>query len=1037
MWLLPPELTERVFCLLLVDDDGDEPDELGLATGTLAAASLLPLPLVCKGFAAAFRSDVLWEHLLQRCYFLPATATTTAAREDRSSDGCARQAVARAASSSSLTWGEWASRGGSEKGAATQVAHGGQTALLRSSVSSFVTLLADGRLGIVDVERPGKGEYSAASVVVAVPTGRVIQIAQTASLAVLLDEHGSVYESPLRTWSREWCTETQADPCTVLERVSLPDVFVTAVACGDTHTLSLSSHGVVFGWGDNSAGQLGDADVAPWSQPRVVTLPSDRGAPCGLAAGHRFSMIRTVQGAVLSCGANTRGQLGRLVSDSGDAAASHATFLPIGFENVRVNDAGVCCDTAISALDCGYDFCICVDERNQLVFSWGNGRDGQLGQGGNKKDMPLPKLVESMSGHGVVGVSCGRNFAAVRTAAGGVWTWGDNRRGQLGRSHKSVVGRQVKSLAAVYVSWIYCHDEDCYAICSDRSTTYTSVESPKVGSMHHRSPGGGRRGHRRHSPGGSSSSPSPKQCAMQLAVDSSPISQPDNHLAHAHNLGTSGNRAWSDKSWGTAWAHLSVPAQTSTAFFEVHIIDVQGAKRGGAKSRAGTVRVGWRCQNAHHELGGCRRSMGYGGTAKKVFRGKYEEYGAPFGVPGDAIGCLLSRAGDGGGVLFMVNGQVQGVAYNLRDCGLLSEPLFPAVACNKAEVEVRFSDFKYPFPFESTCTLPPPLSLEPSISSCTTTTATVEMHPHVHGFGAGRDDDRTQTRPQAQRDEMSTTPSCSASDVATPTVAQESPQPSLVWSSQETAGACQLQQTRVGVQKRQSQAKETDGGLPNSTRGPTCTDRGGLNDQVSRSTDEQQSYGDWVADTMSDSVRIHPEPSGDFAYHTIGRRKRGSGKQSHERRGHERKGNRRQTGAGAALPCEQTTEKLSQMVRAFALASESENGANVGGGEINEEMIGSMRGDPAPAPEAMRMRMPMGMSKAERQFVHEEARRLGLSSVSKGQGKSRHCVLLRQHVVLEADRCAQRQETALASFSTQGVLEPELEPEPEPEPELE
>jgi len=125
------------------------------------------------------------------------------------------------------------------------------------------------------------------------------------------------------------------------------------------------------------------------------------------------------------------------------------------------------------------------------------------------------------------------------------------------------------------------------------------------------------------------------------------------------------------------------------------------------------------------------------------------------------------------------------------------------------------------------------------------------------------------------------------------------------------------------------------------------------------------------------------------------------------------------------------------MVRAFALASESENGANVGGGEINEEMIGSMRGDPAPAPEAMRMRMPMGMSKAERQFVHEEARRLGLSSVSKGQGKSRHCVLLRQHVVLEADRCAQRQETALASFSTQGVLEPELEPEPEPEPELE
>lgn len=142
---------------------------------------------------------------------------------------------------------------------------------------------------------------------------------------------------------------------------------------------------------------------------------------------------------MLSCGANTHGQLGRPVSDDGNVSSTTSGFLPITFDDVRLNEADACCSTIISAIDCGYDFCVCVDEANDRVYSWGNGRDGQLGQGGNKRNMPFPKLVESMSGHGVVDVSCGLNFAAVRTVDGMVWTWGDNRLGQLGRSHKSVV----------------------------------------------------------------------------------------------------------------------------------------------------------------------------------------------------------------------------------------------------------------------------------------------------------------------------------------------------------------------------------------------------------------------------------------------------------------------------------------------------------------------------------------------------------------------------------------------------------------------
>ncbi len=286
MWLLPPELTERVFCMLLVDRTNE-----AVAGPALVCDCLLPLPLVCRSFAAAFRSSVLWEYVLQSCFFLPPESTVAAMR--RTSE-FARQACARATSSTCLTWGDWASRGGNEKGGAVQVVHGGPLALLRSSTSSFIGRMADGNLRIIDVDALGKGEYSAASVTVSVPTGRIVQIAQTAATCVLVDEHGSVHESPLQAWSREWCTESQADPCTVMERVPFTETFVTAVACGDAHTLALSAATCeCFGWGDNSAGQLGQATAPHWPEPRKLAVRTDQGTPCGLAAGHKFSVIRT------------------------------------------------------------------------------------------------------------------------------------------------------------------------------------------------------------------------------------------------------------------------------------------------------------------------------------------------------------------------------------------------------------------------------------------------------------------------------------------------------------------------------------------------------------------------------------------------------------------------------------------------------------------------------------------------------------------------------------------------------------------------
>eukprot|EP01051_Picozoa_sp_SAG22_P023332 SAG22_NODE_5974_length_923_cov_1.377427_1_plen_87_part_10 len=87
-------------------------------------------------------------------------------------------------------------------------------------------------------------------------------------------------------------------------------------------------------------------------------------------------------------------------------------------------------------------------------------------------------------------------------------------------------------------------------------------------------------------------------------------------------------------------------------------MDIGGKKDGGA-------RIGFRCAaGAHHDLGGCRRSLSFGSTGRRGWRGKHHNYGVPWARVGDVVGCLLCRrmpGAPGGAVGFFVNGVPCGV----------------------------------------------------------------------------------------------------------------------------------------------------------------------------------------------------------------------------------------------------------------------------------------------------------------------------------------------------------------------------------------
>ncbi|PHJ22345.1 atp-dependent rna helicase ddx1 [Cystoisospora suis] len=114
---------------------------------------------------------------------------------------------------------------------------------------------------------------------------------------------------------------------------------------------------------------------------------------------------------------------------------------------------------------------------------------------------------------------------------------------------------------------------------------------------------------------------------------------------------------------------------------------------------SGLVRVGWASRLGGFEIGKDDKSFGYGGTGKKSWNGRFEDYGIAFGQ-GDVVGCLLDRTTpEGGTVSFSVNGRFLGTAFILPK-ELRNSPLFPAVCGKNFDVRCRFTETDLEYPVE-------------------------------------------------------------------------------------------------------------------------------------------------------------------------------------------------------------------------------------------------------------------------------------------------------------------------------------------------
>jgi alpha-tubulin suppressor-like RCC1 family protein len=186
------------------------------------------------------------------------------------------------------------------------------------------------------------------------------------------------------------------------------------VGAGQGHTCGVRGAGVLFGWGRNTAANLGLGSTEPQQQRAPVRIGGDedwllvesgQDASCGIRTG----------GALYCWGENQWGTLG--TGDRGQRLEPAAVALDATWIDVSLDTFHACGVTEHGGLYC-----------------WGRNLEGQLGTG-DLEDRLVPELV----GEGFARVAVGRFHTCAISSDARVFCTGENGAGRLGLGHTEEV----------------------------------------------------------------------------------------------------------------------------------------------------------------------------------------------------------------------------------------------------------------------------------------------------------------------------------------------------------------------------------------------------------------------------------------------------------------------------------------------------------------------------------------------------------------------------------------------------------------------
>ncbi|KFZ26634.1 MAG: Regulator of chromosome condensation (RCC1) repeat protein [Candidatus Izimaplasma bacterium HR2] len=211
------------------------------------------------------------------------------------------------------------------------------------------------------------------------------------------------------------------------------DESISSIELGGGHSFALSSNDRVFAWGSNHSGQLGDGTTVDKNLPIDITSIFDLDSLetiTSISLGGSHSFVLSSDNIIFIWGRNFYGQVGD------DSTTNRYTPIELnnGFYPVYILQNPLFINDEIISYSLGANHTL-VLTNDERVLIWGQNDYGQLGDG-TTTDSANPIDITSRFNLGseedVLEVYLGGNYSILITTEGRIFTWGINAQGQLG-----------------------------------------------------------------------------------------------------------------------------------------------------------------------------------------------------------------------------------------------------------------------------------------------------------------------------------------------------------------------------------------------------------------------------------------------------------------------------------------------------------------------------------------------------------------------------------------------------------------------------